>query len=74
MTAPLKSNAIRVSQSPMEITYEVSHNEPLHPDFMVCSRMYEVGLSTCTHGCKIYADPWSNVRVLAHNQSYGCMK
>jgi hypothetical protein len=73
MAAPLKSNAIIVSQ-PLEITVEVSHNEPLHPDLMVCSRMMEVGLSNCKHGCKIYKDPWSNYTVLAHNSSYGCTK
>lgn len=58
-----------------EITYEVSHNEPLHPDPDICGRMYEEQVSnTCKYGCKIYKDPFSSVRVLAHNSSYGCNK
>lgn len=61
----------------VKITYEVSHNEPLHPDLLVAARFVEVALAPptlCDHGCKIYADPWSNVRVLAHNSSYGCTR
>jgi hypothetical protein len=57
------------------ITYEVSHNEPLHPDPNIAGRMYEVGITNrCKFGCKIYADPWSDVRVVAHNSAYGCDK
>jgi len=76
MAAPLKSNAIIVQPTSriVGVTYEVSHNEPLHPDVEVAARMYEVGLSLCKFGCKVYADPWSNVRVIAHNQSYGCTR
>ena len=56
-------------------TYEVSHNEPLHPDPTVVARLREVDLSTtCEFGCKIYGDPKSAVRVLAHNSAYGCTK
>lgn len=58
----------------IEITYEVSTDEPLHPDPQVAMRMYEIALSNCKFGCKIYADPWSNVRVIAHNNAYGCCK
>lgn len=58
----------------MRITYETSINEPIHPDMSVRSRMTEVALSDCEFGCKIYADPKSNVRVLAHNAVYGCRK
>lgn len=58
----------------VRITYEVSGKEPLHPDPNVVTRMYEFGISDCESGCKIYADPQSNVRVLAHNSSYGCTK
>lgn len=55
------------------ITYEVSHNEPVHPDPTICVRFVEVAISNkCGHGCKIYADPKSAVRVLAHNSAYGC--
>ena len=32
--------------------------------------MREVALGPC--GCKVYADPRSAVRVLAHNSAYGC--
>lgn len=57
------------------ITYEVGGKERLHPDPTVVARMREVGMTkTCGYGCKIYGDPRSNVRVLAHNSSYGCPK
>jgi hypothetical protein len=58
----------------IRITYVVGSTEPLHPDPTVCARMREIGLSNCEYGCKVYADPRSNVRVLAHNRSYGCPK
>lgn len=58
----------------MDITYETSINEPIHPDMSVRIRMIEVALSDCEFGCKIYADPRSNLRVLAHNATYGCRK
>ena len=63
-----------IPQPPMQITYEVSGNEPLHPDPSVCNRMYEASIGPCEFGCKVYADPRSNVRVLAHNRAYGCNK
>ena len=55
-------------------TYETSCFEPLHPDPEVASRFREFELSNCEFGCKIYADPLSNVKVLAHNSMYGCRK
>lgn len=54
------------------ITYEVGINEPPHPDFSVASRLEEVAMSSCPSGCKIYGDPRSRVRVLAHSRIYGC--
>lgn len=56
------------------ITYEVGGTESLHPDLNIAARMREIALGDCEFGCKIYADPLSNVRVLAHNRSYGCPK
>lgn len=56
------------------VTYTVSHDQPLHPDLSVEVRMVEVEMSTCPMGCKVYADPRSNVRVLAHNSNYGCKR
>jgi hypothetical protein len=57
----------------MNITYTVGGTEPVHPDPDVRARMREVGIdNTCGFGCKVYADPLSNVRVLAHNSAYGC--
>jgi hypothetical protein len=56
----------------MHITYTTSHNELIHPDPTVRARMYEIAISSCEYGCKIYADPNSSVRVLAHNSNYGC--
>lgn len=59
----------------MKVTYEVSHNEPLHPDPAVNARFREIGIgNTCQYGCKIYGDPKSAVKVLAHNSAYGCKK
>jgi hypothetical protein len=58
----------------VEVTYEVASDEPLHPDPSVVARMREFALGDCGFGCKIYADPKSNVKVLAHNRSYGCPK
>lgn len=63
-----------VAWEDLPITYEVSHNEPMHPDPAIAMRFYEVAISTCEYGCKIYADPKSKVRVLAHNSNYGCRK
>ena len=57
-----------------KVTYEVQATEWLHPDREVALRMREVAISDCPFGCKIYADPLSAVRVLAHNSSYGCPK
>lgn len=53
-------------------TYAVGITEPLHPDPQVAGRMVEAAISSCAHGCKVYADPRSNVRVVAHNAAYGC--
>lgn len=53
-------------------TYEVGGTEALHPDPSVVARMREVAIGKCPHGCKVYADPRSNLRVLAHNRAYGC--
>lgn len=59
----------------VRITYTVSGDEPIHPDPSVRARMREIGLNNdCGYGCKVYADPLSNVRVLAHNRSYGCQQ
>jgi hypothetical protein len=57
----------------VEFTYETGIDEPIHPDFMVASRFIEIGMGNmCEFGCKIYADPRSNVKVLAHSEVYGC--
>jgi hypothetical protein len=53
-------------------TYEVGYRQPLHPDKTVVARLREVALSNCKFGCKIYADPLSAVRILGHNNAYGC--
>lgn len=58
----------------LTITDEVSIHEKPHPDDSVVSRLVEVGIGDCAHGCKIYADPRSKFRVLAHSAVYGCRK
>lgn len=58
----------------MTPTYEVGIHEKPHPDDDVVRRLVEVALSDCKSGCKIYADPRSNVRILAHSAVYGCRK
>lgn len=55
-----------------DFTLEAGVDEPSHPDFSVAMRLEEVAMSDCTFGCKIYADPRSHYRVLAHNRVYGC--
>jgi hypothetical protein len=56
-----------------DITYEVSHDEPITPDPEIRSRFREVEIDNrCGHGCKIYELPGTRVRVLAHNSAYGC--
>jgi hypothetical protein len=54
------------------VSYQAGIDEPIHPDLSVALRMEEVALSDCKYGCKIYADPRSRLRVLAHNRVYGC--
>lgn len=57
------------------ITYEVNIGvEPIHPDPNVALRFVEVAMSDCAFGCKIFADPLSSVKVLAHQPIYGCRK
>lgn len=58
----------------LPVTYEVGSMEVIHPDPEVRNRMTESRFGDCEFGCKIYADPRSNVRVLAHNSAYGCPK
>lgn len=53
-------------------TYEVGTDEPPHPDRDIAQRFVEVAMSDCRYGCKIYADPFSEVRVLVHSAVYGC--
>jgi hypothetical protein len=57
-----------------EITYAVGIHEPIHPDMDVALRMEEYAMSRCEYGCKIYKDPRSDVKVLAHSRAYGCTK
>lgn len=63
-----------MTNSIAKFTYETGVTEPLHPDVTVASRFVEAALSNCEYGCKIYSDPKSSVRVLAHNGAYGCRK
>lgn len=59
----------------IEVTYEVGSHEPIHPDLRVAGRFKETCFgNACEFGCKVYTDPVSAVRVLAHNSSYGCPK
>lgn len=55
-------------------TYEVGIDEKVHPDENLAMRFVEVAMSRCECGCKIYADPYSAVRVLVHSRVYGCRK
>lgn len=55
-------------------TYEVGTDEPPHPDMDIAARFVEVAISDCDYGCKVYADPYSEVRVLVHSQVYGCRR
>jgi hypothetical protein len=57
------------------VTYEVNIGvEPIHPDPAIAWRFIEAAMSDCEYGCKIFADPLSSVKVLAHQPIYGCRK
>lgn len=66
-------NVIMTAPEPY-FTYEVGIDEAVHPDRDIATRFVEVAMSKCNCGCKIYADPFSAVRVLAHSRIYGCDK
>lgn len=59
---------------PAPFTYEVGIDEPVHPDVDITLRFREYALGECEYGCKIYRDPISGVKVLAHFSVYGCTK
>lgn len=51
---------------------ETGINQLAHPHPSIRSRLVEIAISDCPHGCKIYQDPKSKVKVLHHNGTYGC--
>jgi hypothetical protein len=55
-------------------TYEVGIDEAPHPDVDVAERFVEICVSHCKYGCKIYADPYSEIRVLVHSAFFGCRR
>lgn len=55
-------------------TYEVGIDEAPHPDRDVVARFVEIAVSHCKYGCKIYADPYSEIRALVHSSVYGCKR
>lgn len=55
-------------------TYEVGIDEAPHPDRDVVARFVEIAVSHCKYGCKIYADPYSEIRALVHSSVYGCRR
>lgn len=55
-------------------TYEVGIDEAPHPDRDVVARFVEVCVSECKYGCKIYADPYSEIRALVHSSVFGCRR
>ena len=66
--------AVKVYEEPLPYTYEVGIDEPVHPDPSISFRFNEYAMSDCEYGCKIYKDPLSGVKVLAHMKMYGCRK
>lgn len=55
-------------------TYEVGTDEAPHPNKAVAQRFVELVQSDCPYGCKIYADPYSEIRALVHSAVYGCRR
>jgi hypothetical protein len=55
-------------------TYEVGIDEAPHPDRDVVARFVEIATSHCKYGCKIYADPYSEIRALVHSSVFGCKR
>jgi hypothetical protein len=74
ITAIFKPNGGSMTRMTPYFTYEVGIDEPPHPDQDIAQRFVEVAMSDCKYGCKIYADPYSEVRVLVHSAVYGCRK
>jgi hypothetical protein len=70
----LPSKEIPMPRMTPYFTYEVGVDEPPHPDRDIAQRFVEMAMSDCKYGCKIYADPYSEVRVLVHSAVYGCRK
>lgn len=70
----MKKLGLPVPKDPPYYTYETGIDEQVHPDPNIATRFVEFGFSDCENGCKIYADPFSEVRVLAHYAIYGCRK
>ena len=64
-----------ISRNPSPFyTYEVGIDEAPHPDTDVVARFVEICVSDCEYGCKIYADPYSEIRALVHSQFYRCRR
>ena len=58
----------------IENAIEVGINELTHPNPRIRSRLVEIGISDCQHGCKYYHDGVTETTVLRHNASYGCKR
>jgi hypothetical protein len=69
-----RGEAVLLPKMTPYFTYEVGTDEPPHPDQDIAQRFVEIAISDCKYGCKIYADPFSEVRVLVHSRIYGCDK
>lgn len=70
----LTPEGVHVRNPSPYFTYEVGTDEAPHPDQAVAERFVELVVSDCPYGCKIYADPYSEIRVLMHSEIYGCRR
>ena len=74
MTQRLVPEGVHTRNPSPFFTYEVGVDEAPHPDNDVVARFVEIAVSHCKYGCRIYADPYSEIRVLVHSSVYGCRR
>lgn len=70
----LEPEGVHVRNPSPYFTYEVGVDEAPHPDRDVVARFVEIAVSHCKYGCKIYADPYSEIRALVHSSVFGCRR
>lgn len=74
VVTPMVPEGVHARNPSPYFTYEVGVDEAPHPDNDVVARFVEIATSHCKYGCKIYADPYSEIRALVHSSVFGCRR